>query len=361
MLEKSTSQVEQLNLKVLKILLIVGTCAWALFAVIEAVTGVISAFDVYAYPILFVYYFFITIFIHLYPKFRIEVSVATITGLALYMAICHWLYYLSPASASLQELSFQQARIVQWYVLIFISSFIFFEPKSAIVASVIFYLSLAIPEIIFLFSDHQRDEQVTATTLISLISNPVYIVCLWGVTLLKEHAYRAEDQASVMAKAALQDNLTFALNRRGAQAFIDDFQQRLSQENWCCGLILFDLDYFKLINDRHGHDVGDEALIELVKLTQSQLRTVDALSRWGGEEFLVILPNATLENTANLAERLRTSLERKNEGVLTEVTASFGVSLLTDANSFQQTLKNADKALYQAKANGRNQVAISQS
>lgn len=361
MLEKSTSQIEQLNLKVLKILLIVGTCAWALFAVIETATGVISPFDAYAYPILFVYYFVITIFLHLYPTYRIEVSVATITGLALYMAVTHWLYYIAPNSASLDALSFQQARIVQWYVLIFISSFIFFETKSAIIASVAFYLSLAIPEIIFLLGDNQRDDQVTATTLISLISNPVYIVCLWGVTLLKEHAYRAEDKASLMAQMALKDNLTDALNRRGAQAFIDKVQQNLSQNNWRCGVILFDLDYFKLINDRHGHDAGDKALIELVKLSQSQLRTEDALARWGGEEFLVILPNASLENTANLAERLRASLEHQNNGILAEVTASFGVALLTNANSFQQAVKNADGALYQAKANGRNQVAISNS
>lgn len=315
MTEQSTSQIEQLKLRVLKILLIVGTSAWALFAIVESVSGVISSFDAYAYPILFIYYFVITIFIHLCPQYRAEVCVATITGMALYIAVVHWLYYIFPSTASLHDLSFQQARIVQWYVLIFISAFIFFETRNAIITSVIFYLSLALPELIFLLdSNSKRTDEVTATTLISLISNPVYIVCLWGVTLLKEHAYKAEGQAIMMAKAALRDALTGTLNRRGAKAFIDEIQHSSYQEDSQCGLILFDIDHFKKINDNLGHDAGDQALIKLVQLSQTQLRPEDSLARWGGEEFLVMVPNVTLESATSLAERLRTALEHEAEG-----------------------------------------------
>lgn len=359
MMEQSTSQIEQLKLRVLKILLIVGTSAWAIFGIIESAYGVISSFDLYAYPVLFVYYFLITIFLHLQPQYRAQVSVATIAALALYMVVTHWIYYISPTSAEMQTLSFHHARVVQWYVLIFISAFIFFETKNAIITSVIFYLALALPEVMFLLDNSvQRADEITATTLISLISNPVYIVCLWGVTLLKAHAYRAEGQAIVMKKAALQDSLTGILNRRGATTFINDLQQHSQQTHANCGLVLFDIDHFKMINDSKGHDVGDETLIKIVQLCQTQLRAEDSLVRWGGEEFLVIVPNVTIEAVNKLAERIRLALADKTDGVLANVTASFGVALLTPNSSFQQAMKTADNALYVAKSSGRNQVAM---
>jgi diguanylate cyclase (GGDEF)-like protein len=123
-----------------------------------------------------------------------------------------------------------------------------------------------------------------------------------------------------------------------------------------------DLDNFKAVNDEHGHPVGDTVLRRFARLLEGSVRDVDVAARWGGEEFLLILPGTDAEGAARLAERIRARLEETTlltpEGVLIVATASFGVASAGEdgAASAERLVAAADAALYAAKRAGKNRV-----
>lgn len=127
-------------------------------------------------------------------------------------------------------------------------------------------------------------------------------------------------------------------------------------------LIYFDLDFFKKVNDQHGHSCGDHVLLETARVARSCMRDGDVLGRYGGEEFVVVLPGCDLRLAGALAERLRRSVELheiRYEGKLLQQTISVGVSQLGDAmDSPRALLDDADRKLYQSKHGGRNRVTV---
>ena len=121
-------------------------------------------------------------------------------------------------------------------------------------------------------------------------------------------------------------------------------------------LLMLDVDRFKAVNDEHGHLVGDQVLVELVERIGSRLRESDVLARWGGEEFIVLMPHAAVDDAMALAESLRllvSSTPMVKDGT---VTCSIGVAQYTVGESMDAWLGRADRALYEAKASGRNAV-----
>jgi diguanylate cyclase (GGDEF)-like protein len=163
-------------------------------------------------------------------------------------------------------------------------------------------------------------------------------------------------QNQELEQLATKDPLTGCLNRR---AFFERLQtefllsQRHNHELAC---IMLDIDHFKAINDRHGHSAGDEVLQTLGETLRSVLRVTDAVCRYGGEEFCILLPSTDVEKATVVAEYARCRIaEKKVQDI--QVTASFGVSGLTPGTTDpHQLLDEADKALYQAKDRGRNRV-----
>ncbi len=121
-------------------------------------------------------------------------------------------------------------------------------------------------------------------------------------------------------------------------------------------LILLDIDYFKKVNDVYGHNAGDKTLVQVSHILLKILRNVDVVCRWGGEEFLVMLPTADLDHAVVIAEKLRYSIEELDIDTVGQVTASFGVSQVREGEEMQDAISRADKALYLAKDYGRNCV-----
>ena len=120
-------------------------------------------------------------------------------------------------------------------------------------------------------------------------------------------------------------------------------------------LVMFDLDHFKMINDTYGHSAGDVVLSSLSGLVKGHIRASDSLGRWGGEEFMLLLPEKRLGAAVGVAEKLRTLIEeQKNEA--TNVTASFGVAEFRAGDTIETIYDRADNAMYKAKNNGRNRV-----
>jgi diguanylate cyclase (GGDEF)-like protein len=120
------------------------------------------------------------------------------------------------------------------------------------------------------------------------------------------------------------------------------------------GLIMFDLDHFKQVNDTFGHDAGDQVLKNTVYLLHRIIRKSDILSRWGGEEFMIIAPLIDAEELKTLAESLRSAIEQYYHENVGMVTASFGASLVKPSDNIDSLLKRVDSALYQSKQKGRN-------
>ncbi|BCO18569.1 hypothetical protein KUC3_14260 [Alteromonas sp. KC3] len=162
-------------------------------------------------------------------------------------------------------------------------------------------------------------------------------------------------------KAANTDFLTKCFNRRWAFEQGEKRFKEAKLNNSSMSVVVLDVDYFKHINDRYGHDVGDKVLKFIVRTLSAQLKTHDILARLGGEEFVVILPKSNLENASQFAEKLRLSLCETpfvTNGERLRITASFGVATLDNALSFEHIVNNADKALYAAKESGRNKVEV---
>lgn len=159
---------------------------------------------------------------------------------------------------------------------------------------------------------------------------------------------------------ATHDVLTGALNRRWVLEGLQRELARAQREGAAVGVILLDLDHFKLINDTHGHPMGDKVLREAVSRLQQELRTHDLLGRYGGEEFLIVLPGCSIVETVAVAERLRQHLASEpinlpNGQIV--VTGSFGVAAFAEESDTADTLIHiADASLYRAKREGRNRV-----
>lgn len=122
------------------------------------------------------------------------------------------------------------------------------------------------------------------------------------------------------------------------------------------GLIMFDIDNFKEVNDNFGHDTGDKVLIKITDIVGMTIRTTDIFARWGGDEFMILVPNTDLDSTIKLAERLRRKIAQYEFEDVGRVTCSFGVTELKQDNNFNIFTKRVDNALYKAKEKGRNQV-----
>lgn len=175
---------------------------------------------------------------------------------------------------------------------------------------------------------------------------------------------REKEKIHLMKLEALSvtDQLTGLRNRR---YFDDNFvieRQKIKRyDNKLC-LIMVDIDHFKQINDEYGHQVGDIVLKEFSTLLQENIRQTDLLSRWGGEEFIILLPETSLDNAVSLAEKIRVAI---NEGAFSKIgklTASFGVSKVDpDSDSNRESFYQVDQALYQAKHQGRNRVVAYES
>jgi diguanylate cyclase (GGDEF)-like protein len=158
-------------------------------------------------------------------------------------------------------------------------------------------------------------------------------------------------------KQAMHDPLSGLLNRRGMREKLQqefDRSQRYSND---LTVMMCDIDHFKAVNDRYGHDRGDEIIKSLGALFKSGLRKQDALARWGGEEFLFLLPETNGNQGMLLAEKLRSEIEKtqyKHDDKTFNVTISFGLHQIASTDTINQAITKADTNLYKAKEQGRN-------
>jgi diguanylate cyclase (GGDEF)-like protein/PAS domain S-box-containing protein len=165
-------------------------------------------------------------------------------------------------------------------------------------------------------------------------------------------------------RLASRDPLTDLGNRRAILETLDSERTRAQRKNQAVGVLLIDIDRFKSVNDNYGHPIGDDVLVETASRLTASIRPYDSVGRLGGEEFLIILPDASLDESSEVAERIRASMAAIpvscRDALDVSVTISVGVTSTNgrtlDAVGDEQLIEEADKALYRAKQNGRNRV-----
>jgi len=196
-------------------------------------------------------------------------------------------------------------------------------------------------------------------------SMPVVVISAYRLSTWRERvaAQRVALRAALeqVQKLAIRDPLTGLYNRRHMQEKLEHSIRRFDRYGERFAIALIDLDHFKQINDQHGHKAGDAALTAFAAAASTVLRETDTVARWGGEEFLVLLPNATASKAAIAMRRLRDTLAR---GTLPQGVAdirlrfSAGIAIHDTPGNAVQLLERADKALYQAKRQGRDRDVV---
>lgn len=179
-----------------------------------------------------------------------------------------------------------------------------------------------------------------------------FVISFTDITQLKEKSNLLEYQAN-------HDILTGLCNR---QRFHDIFRKEIKRDKRYenpLSLILFDIDHFKKFNDDFGHDVGDIVLKKIANITSEIVREHDTIVRWGGEEFIIILPHTDIDGTRQVALKLKDAIERyEHKDIPRVITASFGLTSLIEGDTEDTFIKRADEALYEAKNSGRNAIKI---
>ena len=197
-------------------------------------------------------------------------------------------------------------------------------------------------------------KRLVIVALISLVAIVLFAAALARPLL------RGLGRVASVAEQAMIDPLTRAANRRGFERTLAIELERSERRGHSCALVIVDLDDFKQVNDKHGHDVGDDVLVMLAERLRDSVRSADTVARLGGEEFALLLPETDLAGALVVAERARLALEANGvplrRGEPLAVTASFGVADYPNARDRAALMREADQALYTAKRLGKNRV-----
>lgn len=223
------------------------------------------------------------------------------------------------------------------------------------------WLMFFMPLAIFLLAAQSKN--IAITELLPFLFDPLVMLV---IGLVMSEALRQLRVGEFLARQQLReqattDQLTGLLNRRAMHHLLEQEHARAQRYGGTYSLILGDLDKFKQVNDRYGHNIGDIVLQETARRLGCHMRTEDALCRWGGEEILMLLPETKLEGAMSVAEKVRLSLA--NEPILASEhsipqTISLGVTNCYGIDDIESAIKRADDALYQAKENGRNRIEV---
>jgi diguanylate cyclase len=208
------------------------------------------------------------------------------------------------------------------------------------------------------------DEVLHETRLVqteALKSRDRMIAARQEVQEAEQRIHSLEAKLQHMSELVREDQLTGSLNRRGLDDVFERETARADRRGTPLCIAMLDLDDFKRLNDTYGHLAGDNALKHLVKIVKDTIRSMDVIARFGGEEFLILLPETTVEAASQTMTRLQRELTKHfflhdNEKVL--ITFSAGVALRVPNEDQASLVRRADKAMYQAKQTGKNRVIV---
>lgn len=277
------------------------------------------------------------------------------SGAVLIPALLLWRTHPSPDVAHVTSL----VVAMIWLGPVYPLCFLMFGTRRGLRMCLVFYMGFVLimwrPVLTDILAGGQTPLETTIA--ISLFGTfGIMIVFLWLLASRLEALIAARTAARIFETQAITDPLTGIANRRRLDDELERLLARFHRYGEPLSAIMIDLDRFKEINDRFGHDAGDEALVEVVDRLSAIVREEDLLGRWGGEEFLLLAPHADHADAFELAERCRQTIANRPMQKIGHVTASFGVATLTSSDDPRTLLRRADRALFDAKTQGRNRV-----
>jgi diguanylate cyclase (GGDEF)-like protein len=228
-----------------------------------------------------------------------------------------------------------------WFVVVTVIAFIVLPNRSAVRFGIV-YNVVGLGINLISFFNRARPDQLNGLLQFHAANISVLII-LWVLSQLQTQYARVE-------RLALTDPLTGLLNRRSLEA-------KLARGAPLCSVVMFDVDFFKRVNDMHGHGFGDEVLREIAFTLSNHAPTNASLARWGGEEFMLLLPSTDAQEARTCAVRLCEAVRKARPGGI-DVTLSAGVAQCKDAESMERMLERADEALYRVKESGRNRATV---
>lgn len=206
--------------------------------------------------------------------------------------------------------------------------------------------------------DNFIDQNVSLTEKLKERNSDLEIMSRLLETKVEQRTQQLQKANKELKALANIDPLTKTLNRNGLQQHIQSALARYRRSDSAFSILIIDYDHFKEVNDTYGHDVGDLVLITGADIIRDQIRDQDKLARWGGEEFLILLPDTDLQGALFIGNKLKEAISAKPIGqpVGIEITVTGGVAQINRGESFDSLFKRADNALYKGKNQGRNQI-----
>lgn len=273
-------------------------------------------------------------------------------GTALLMVLNIYYNLLSVAEESLWPSSV-------WIAMVFVLAYFVFEPRTAWRVSLGIFTAFGVAGILALAPQVTAGAPIDSNAVLQLyISQLCYLVFFRLLILAKEHALQAQIKAIQLYQLAHTDPLTGVANRR---SIIEAMHRALEHHNKTkepLSLVLLDLDHFKQVNDQYGHETGDKVLVHVARLMRQNLRQGDYVGRWGGEEFVLLLPSTSLQEAQELCHRLRQLLAENSLESLRPVSASFGIASAIPGDTPDQLVSRADAAMYLSKQAGGNRIEV---
>ena len=205
-------------------------------------------------------------------------------------------------------------------------------------------------QVVVMFDRGRGEERIFSVSINQMDETDLYVISFKDITEL-------EKEKRYFKIEAMMDHLTQIYNKRAFEHYLEDkIDEMRFYGRKDIAIIMFDIDHFKLVNDRYGHQKGDRILYALAKVVKGAIRKSDFFARWGGEEFMIVLEGVSLEEAVETAEAIRKKIEGHFFDISQKLTCSFGVTLLSQNETAEEALERVDRLLYKAKKSGRNRV-----
>jgi len=266
-----------------------------------------------------------------------------------------WFYTLQATLTPGLQLIDTYPPVPSLLLVLMVMAMIYLPTRQGVTVVLLGWLLVALPVLVYLFA-HPQEMRTPRGADLLMTYGPVFILFVVLLPVQRGLTNRIQQLVSEQARMEImvnRDPLTRIYNRRFSELVLQDMLTRQIP----AGVIMFDMDRFKAINDTHGHPVGDRVLQRVAQRCQTLLRKDECLARWGGEEFLVAVPDVDTAALQALAERLRKSIAELSIEPVSKISASVGIALVRTDDNLEGLLQRVDQALYRAKKQGGNVVA----
>ncbi len=306
-------------------------------------------------PAISIYLIISILYLYKHPDSVGNVLQLTIFTGAILLCVPAW-YFTILASGS-EDVLFVEVMppVIPILFPVTMSIVIFLNPNIARLVLIATWAGFTAP-ILFYLVNHPEEMKSPRGLEMFITLGPIMFAVLALLVVsqgLKQEVSQLHTERSDLKMLSEHDSLTGLFNRRAGESLLIN---TIKQAAYPFGIIMFDIDHFKHVNDTYGHDVGDATLRQIVRRCNLRIRSHDHFVRWGGEEFLIIVLETNMKETVEVAEQLRAiiSAEPLETGLM--VSASFGVTVCHQTDTQETLFKRADAALYEAKITGRNRV-----